>query len=87
MLDFNSFAPKSLVLSFLLFRQFPIFRLFVRNLTSGMHFRNSQIAQITFYLDFLMDFQGRFLKNADVRLAPFQLHLTMLNDIILLVDN
>lgn len=64
--NFNSFAPKSFVLPFLLFGQFPVFRFFVRNLTPRMNFRYSQIPQITFDLDFWMDFQGGILENTDV---------------------
>ena len=42
-LNFNPFTSKSLILYFLLFGQLPIFRFFVRNLTSGMHLRNPYV--------------------------------------------
>ena len=42
--DFDSFAPKSLILPLLLDGQFPVFWFFVRDLAPGMHFSNANIS-------------------------------------------
>ena len=42
--NFDSFAPKSLVLPLLLDGQFPVFRFFVRDLAAGMHFLNANVS-------------------------------------------
>ena len=86
-LYFDPLAPKSLVLPLLLCGQLPVFRFCVRNLTPGVRFGDADVAQVRSHLDFSMNFQGRFLEDADVRFASFQLYLAMFDDFIFLTSN
>lgn len=83
----NPFAPKRLVLPFLLFRQLPVFGLFVRHLAPGVYFLNAHVPQIARYLDFGGYFQRGLPENTDIGFAAFQFHPAMLDNLILLINN
>ena len=69
MLYSDALTAKSLILSLLLFSQFPVSRFFMRNVAASMNFGDANVAQIAFYFDFSVDFQPGFLKYFDVRFA------------------
>lgn len=87
MLNFHPFAAKFLVLSFLLFRQFAILWLLVRDFAVVVYLVNALVSQVALDPHLSLYRQGCLIEYSQVRLSPLRFDLTMQNGTSFLIFN